>query len=182
MMKSSWIPALFLVGMAGACGSEPPMEIVMYQDAQVDVRKGPSAPLALRGAMVIAEGPDGKLAGALVPSGNGQPGLIGVGRSEGQIRLEISGRSGKIVGLGPFAGSLANPPASIRGDLTGPTAGDQGDWIIGGIIRIITGQSSAVGAACFAACSVAGGSDASCDSKCGTDHTKFTVSVSPSVF
>lgn len=61
---------------------------------------------------------------------------------------------------------------------TGPTATDKGDWLIGFLIRNLTGQTSAIAATCFAGCSYAGYSDATCDSTCHTDQTQFTFSVS----
>ena len=138
----------------------------------LDVRSGPSAPLQIAGDLTYVLDAGGHLVGVLVPAGAGNDASrylrVSGTVSNGTIVLQITQRDGStITGTGPLAGAAATCAMSTTmvGTLTGPRAGDVGDWAgrNNGVSQVRDGLVPYV---CFAACSYLGGSDSQCNSQC----------------
>lgn len=132
---------------------------------QADVRSGPSAGYALRGQLTLVQGASGAAAGVLVPDGvpaNDRARLVMVTAAvaSGSITMRFTLPDGRlVVGTGPFAG-FSMCPGDVVGTLTGPSAGDMGDW------RTIYIPLSYGCAFCLGYCMANGSSNSTCGDAC----------------
>ncbi|HRI65980.1 MAG TPA: hypothetical protein PK156_17150 [Polyangium sp.] len=152
---SAFISGLLVVG----CGSDPAEKtqedelasskgVCAYDPFNAVVREGPSAGLAASGALTLIEEMDGSLRGKLENTdAQGIKTTIPVtGSVKGKtIDLVFTlADGGQIKGTGTLAKPFEECAEPMEGTLTGPLAGDKGDW-------------DGYGSRCFNDCRLIGG-------------------------
>lgn len=134
--RSLLSPLLLLPILAAAC-SKPEEE--QHQEVNVckyefaaDVRSGPSAPLRVAGTLRLAQREGQELLGEIQPEGGSAP-ILTTGRisEDGEtITLRFQLIDGRVIrGSGPARGGPEGCTGIMDGTLTGPGAGDVGDWL-----------------------------------------------------
>lgn len=171
------------IALAPACDSDsdggtPAVEAAPYcsSDFVADVRHGPNAGMHLAGELVLMPKPGGGVTAWLAHEGQSgdEPMEVPATLVDHQLTLSFALDEGTIQGTGAFDGDFDHCPESFEGTLTGPAVGDDGDWLasvcfgfLDVCLQIVKGVA---GATCFAGCSYAGYSDATCNQTCGTSN------------
>jgi hypothetical protein len=123
--------ALAIMGFGGTSAhltkSTVPVRPAIFS---ADVRSGPDKDLALWGRLAIRLSPSGALSGAVVRTGGLRVPVSGTARGR-TLTLAFHLPAGTMSGTGTASHkirSIADLPT--RGTLTGPRAGDAGDWAL----------------------------------------------------
>ncbi len=128
---------LFL-GLSGlsACGSASPQDgdpvdvSVCKSDFEATVKQGPSAPLSLRGTLTLTGDSRGAI-GYLQPTGSSDKVPVNAQFVDNDIALKFYLPDATIIrGQGPATSPLSQCNGQMTGGLTGPKAGDSGDWLV----------------------------------------------------
>lgn len=121
------------LGLA-ACGKEPEAQYCTNLFEAI-VREGPNAGLAVTGLLILPV-PDaqGAFSGQLYPAGadgayEDAPLTVSGEATDTTLSLTLTTASGQVLqGTGPIDAPMDSCPEPIEGTLTGPEAGDVGDW------------------------------------------------------
>ena len=117
-------------GGGGGAGASPPRKLAACKyDFQANVTQGPDSGLSLHGSLVLAADGDGAF-GTLTADGMSQPIPTAAAIDGEQITLQFSLSDDTVIeGTGALSGTLAQCSGMMTGTLTGPAAGDTGDWL-----------------------------------------------------
>jgi hypothetical protein len=147
--------ALWMLALVAACddggSSDSKSEPDSYQcdySFELSVRSGPSAGLSVSGPFSLQQQADGTYVGGLLDKATGHYFPV-TGKASGELRFTTP-EGATIVGQGPALGDFAQRcPEDLQGDLTGPQAGDTGDWQSRCCIEIANDTAVAVCNACL---------------------------------
>jgi hypothetical protein len=176
--------AAFAVAVLTGCGATKEPTGCQY-DFEATVRSGPSAPKTLHGTLTMVQ-PAANLAIARLDLASGGPPIFTSGQIDGKnITLRFWLADGtSIIGTGPMEHPTDQCKGQMQGSLTGPVAGDTGDWLVNPNITpksLLCGPfgngcyfASATGGTCSDVCIMAGITDTPTLATCITNCVNTT--------
>lgn len=115
---------------AGDGGTATAASAACSYDFSATVRSGPAAGTEVAGALYISRTTDDAFMGSLRPRDGSAPLTVGGHLAAGQMTLQIQLADGRtMTGSGAYAGAFEACQMNLAGELTGPSAGDTGDWL-----------------------------------------------------